>query len=85
MQVCGCTLPSPCERCRTNTLPNLQNPFQLPYSPAPAQMGWQCPRCGVVHAPHVASCQCSLRTYVLPNTSVMTAMGPPAKNDYAVS
>ena len=34
----------------------------IPYYPAPtyAPMGWQCPKCGMVNAPQITSCPCSI-------------------------
>ena len=31
--------------------------------PFPAPMGWECPRCHVVNAPHIMQCTCVGTTY----------------------
>lgn len=35
-------------------------PTCKPQTIAPAVAGWQCPSCGVIHAPWVAQCWCSV-------------------------
>lgn len=32
--------------------------YPMPTLPMPAQMGWQCARCGAIHAPFVPGCHC---------------------------
>lgn len=38
----------------------IPNPWDA--SPRNPNMGWQCPRCGTVHAPHIDSCRCNYGT-----------------------
>ena len=39
------------------------HPYYYPhqhYTPAP-QVGWKCPECGRINAPHVSTCPCSVK------------------------
>lgn len=52
-----CGLTGGCHACLPAIHPR---PNLIPFAPIQFRpMGWECPRCGTIHAPHVDSCACS--------------------------